>query len=148
VSQLVGEVGNGDALGPAPLAPDAQHRLLRHHPADEEDCRRLPEQRGHLGLQPADGALVAVPVPLVDAELLGRSGEQGHRLGRTAAGMPDYGVVTGLGRGLEPFVELLHGSDATRRVARSLQGPGTTLAVRRTEAVVQQRSPGEPRRDT
>ena len=65
VAQQVRQRRDGHPAGPARVAPDAQHRLLGHHPAREERGGRLPEHLGEPALERRDRAVLPVAVPLV-----------------------------------------------------------------------------------
>ena len=63
VVQQMGQRRYGDAPAPVPIAPDPQHRLLRHGAAREHHRGGLAQQLGDLALQRGDRTAVAVAVP-------------------------------------------------------------------------------------
>jgi hypothetical protein len=81
VHEQVGEVRDRHPPRALPVAPDAQHHLLRSHAADEEHRGGLVQQLGHLAFEHRDRAAVAVPVPLLDAEAFGIDRESGEGVG-------------------------------------------------------------------
>ena len=97
VLEQVGEVGDRHTLRVRAVRPDAERRLLGHHPAREERHGRLAEQLGHLSLDLGDRAAFGVDVPLGELERLGVVGHRAEHVGRRPGWMPEHGGVAGLG---------------------------------------------------
>ena len=94
VVQQVGEVGQRDPSRAGSVAPDAEHRLLRHHPAGHHHHGLGAEQGHQLGLELRDRAALAVRVP-GEVEVHGRRGEPGEVVGRRLA-PPGHGALAGV----------------------------------------------------